>query len=152
MVIPHILVASVIEGVATALVVAYLQRANPAVLGAPQGATRPAVEATSFSKLRWLWVGLAVLVVATPLGLLAPGTAWGEWGSDEFASLGLNFVPQGLKQLESLWGAPLAGYELPALGNTNLGYILSAIVGIALVALVTWLLTRLVAGNRNTAN
>jgi hypothetical protein len=99
--------------------------------------------------LRWLWVGLAVLIVAAPLGLLAPGTAWGEWGSDEFAGLGLNFVPEGLAKLENLWGAPLAGYDLPALGNANLGYILSAVVGILLVAVIVWLFTTLLtAGSR----
>lgn len=148
MVIPHLLVASVIEGVVSALVVAYLQRTNPAVLEVTE---RPALvaEAGGFGRLRWLWVGLAVLVVATPLGLLAPGTAWGEWGSNQFAELGLNYVPQGLVKLESLWGAPLAGYDLPALGNANLGYILSAVVGILLVAVVAWLFTTLLtAGSR----
>jgi cobalt/nickel transport system permease protein len=147
MVIPHVLVASVIEGVVTALVVAYLQRANqPALQIAQQPAL--AAEAGSFGRLRWLWIGLVVLAVATPLGLLAPGTAWGEWGSDQLAEIGLSFVPAGLKQLESLWGAPLAGYDLPALGNANIGYVLSAVVGIGLVALVTWLLTALATGRR----
>ncbi len=149
MVLPHILVASVVEGLATALVVAYLVRTNSPVL---QAAEKPALmaEAGSFAKLRWLWVGLAVMVVATPLGLLAPGTAWGEWGTHELAGLGLNFVPAGLQQLETLWGAPLAGYEVPALGNANVGYLLSAVVGIALVALVAWLLTRLLTAGQPT--
>jgi cobalt/nickel transport system permease protein len=150
MIFPHMLVASVIEGVVTALVVTYLQRTNLAVL---EVAEKPALaaEAGGFGRLRWLWVGLAVLIVATPLGLLAPGTAWGEWGSDEFANMGLNFVPQGLAQLENLWGAPLAGYELPVLGNANLGYILSAALGILLVALVVWLFTTLLtSGSRSS--
>jgi cobalt/nickel transport system permease protein len=142
MVIPHALVASVVEGLLTALVVAYLQRSNVGVL---EAAEKPDLigEAGSFRKLRWLWVGLAVLIVASPLGLLAPGTAWGEWGADELTSLGLKSIPVGLEKLSSLWGAPLADYDLPALGNANLGYLLSAIVGIALVALVVWLFTLL---------
>jgi cobalt/nickel transport system permease protein len=150
MVIPHLLVASVIEGVLTALVVAYLQRTNRAAL---QIAMQPALagEAGSFRRLRALWVALAVLIVATPLGLLAPGTAWGEWGSDEFAALGLGFVPQGLMQLEGLWGAPLRDYDLPALGNPNLGYILSAVVGILVVAVVTWLFTTALTSGRAPA-
>ncbi|MCL4506733.1 MAG: cobalt transporter CbiM [Chloroflexi bacterium] len=147
MVIPHMLIASVIEGLVAALVVLYLQRANTPVL---EMAERPAgaVEAEasgSVSRLRWLWVGLIILVIATPLGLLAPGTAWGEWSSSQLANMGLMFIPHGMAALENLWGAPLAGYDLPALGNTSLGYVLSALVGVALVAIIAWLFTRLFA-------
>ncbi len=142
MVIPHMLIASVIEGVVTALVVAYLQQANQPML---EMVERPelASQVGGFRRMRALWVGLAVLIVATPLGLLAPGTAWGEWSSQELANRGLGFVPHGLTRLESLWGAPLARYDLPALGNVNLGYVLSAMLGIALVAVVVWLLSLL---------
>jgi len=122
--------------------VAYLQRSNVAVLemnNRPAEAT-PA-ESTSFGRLKWLWAGLAVLVIASPLGLLAPGMAWGEWGTDQLASLGIKAVPQGMQALSGLWGAPMAGYDLPALGNANLGYILSAIVGIIVVAVMVWLFT-----------
>ena len=142
MVIPHALVASVVEGLLSAGVVAYLQRSNVAVLEMnhkPAEAT-PA-ESTSFGRLRWLWAGLAVLVIASPLGLLAPGTAWGEWGTDQLATLGIKVVPQGMQALSGLWGAPMAGYDLPILGNANLGYILSAVVGIGVVAVVVWLFT-----------
>ncbi|HZY43922.1 MAG TPA: cobalt transporter CbiM [Anaerolineae bacterium] len=146
MVVPHVLVASVIEGVITALVVAYLQRSNQPIL---EVAEKPQLvaEAGSLRRLRALYVVLAVAVVAVPLGLLAPGTAWGEWGSDELAGLGLQAVPQGLAQLENLWSAPLSGYDLPALGDSNAGYILSAIVGILIVAIVAWLFTRLLTRN-----
>jgi len=149
MVLPHMLVASVVEGLLTALVVAYLQRSNVAVL---EAAEKPAAagEAGSFRKLRWVWVGLAVLVVASPLGLLAPGTAWGEWGTQELASMGLATIPAGLEKLSSLWGAPLAGYDLPVLGNVNLGYMLSALVGILVVAVVVWLFTLLLTNRAPT--
>jgi cobalt/nickel transport system permease protein len=102
-----------------------------------------AAEAGSFMKLRWLWFGLAILVVASPLGLLAPGTAWGEWGAEELANLGFQSIPAGLERLSGIWGAPIAGYDLPALGNANLGYILSAVLGIIVTALVVWLFTML---------
>jgi cobalt/nickel transport system permease protein len=146
MVIPHALVASVVEGILTALVVAYLQRSNVGVL---EAAEKPALaaEAGRFQNLRGLWVGLIVLIVASPLGLLAPGTAWGEWGTEELSKLGLAAVPAGLQQLSGLWGAPLAHYDLPVLGNANLGYILSAILGIILIALVVWLFTFLLTSN-----
>ena len=149
MVIPHALIASVIEGAVTALVVLYLQRANSTVL---EVAEKPALaaEARSPGRLRLLWIGLAVLIVATPLGLLAPGTAWGEWGSGELASRGLGFVPHGLQTLENLWGAPMAGYDLPLLGNSSLGYILSAGAGVLLIAVIAWLFSWLLTSARKT--
>lgn len=149
MLIPHMLVASVIEGAVAALVVAYLQRSNAPALQLNGAPVTSAGEPAPLS-YRWLWVGLAILAVATPLGLLAPGTAWGEWGSGEFAEIGLPAVPQGLAALESLWGAPLAGYEIPILGNASAGYVLSAVLGIVLVGALVWLLSAVLAGRRRT--
>ncbi|HUH99358.1 MAG TPA: cobalt transporter CbiM [Anaerolineales bacterium] len=140
MVIPHALIASVAEGILAALVVAYLQRSNLPVL---EAAERPALLAQSGTpmKLRWLWVALAILVVASPLGLLAPGTAWGEWGTRQLTDRGLSFIPSGLQRLSGLWGAPFAGYDLPLLGNVNLGYVFSAVMGVVIIAIVVWLFT-----------
>jgi cobalt/nickel transport system permease protein len=144
MVVPHMLVASIVEAVVTALVVAYLQRSNQAVLQLVDKSQSPAViEASSFKRLRALYVVLAVAIFAVPLGLLAPGTAWGEWNSQQLVNRGLSAIPQGLAHLENLWNAPLSGYDLPTRGNSNIGYILSAIVGVLIIALVAWLFTRL---------
>ena len=80
MVFAHALVASPVEALVTALVVAYLQRTNQSAL---EFVKKPeiATESSGFAKWRVLWIGLAVLIVLVPLGLLAPGTAWGEWGA-----------------------------------------------------------------------
>jgi cobalt/nickel transport system permease protein len=145
MVVPHALVASVVEGLLTALVVAYLQRSNIGVLEASEKPPS-VVEVLPQHSLRWLWVGLIVLVVASPLGLLAPGTAWGEWGSAELSRLGFRSIPEGLQKLSGLWGAPLAGYGLRSLGNASLGYLLSAVLGVIVVAILAWLLMLLIAG------
>jgi cobalt/nickel transport system permease protein len=99
--------------------------------------------AGTLQKLRWLWVGIIVLIIASPLGLLAPGTAWGEWGINQLSRLGFKFVPTGMEKLSHLWGAPLAGYNLHALGNANLGYLLSAGLGILIIVIVVWLFTML---------
>jgi len=139
MVIPHLLIASVVEGLVAALVIVYLQRTNRELLA---NASRPTVafEAGGAGRLRWLWVALVALVFLAPIGLLAPGTAWGEWGSKKLTEMGLSFVPQGLRQMEGLWGAPLRGYALPILGNASLGYIISAAVGVVLISVVTGLI------------
>jgi cobalt/nickel transport system permease protein len=138
MVIPHLLVASMVEGLVTALVLAYLQRTNRELVEASLTPNAPSAGGSS-ARLRILWVALAVLAFITPVGLLAPGTAWGEWGAEELTSLGLSFIPKGLEQLGSLWSAPIPDYDIPALGNANLGYIISAVVGILAVSIITWL-------------
>jgi hypothetical protein len=90
-----------------------------------------------------LWIALGVLALLSPLGLLASGTAWGEWGTDEFHDV-LGYVPQGLARLAEIWSAPLPDYTVPGLGDVP-GYILSAFIGMALVVLCTWGLGRLLA-------
>ncbi len=145
MLIPHMLVASVVEGGITALIVFYLQRFNVHILETA-GKNGDVNGAAGLWKLRWLWVGLIVLIVASPLGLLAPGTAWGEWGVEELTKLGLKSIPMGLEKLSGIWGAPMADYNLQALGNAKAGYILSALLGIILVGMLTWLFTLLITG------
>jgi cobalt/nickel transport system permease protein len=143
MVIPHALIASVVEALVTAAVVAYLQRANLPALQLSQTEQAPA-EVGGLARLRPLWIILIVLIVLSPIGLLAPGTAWGEWGTEQFVGLGMKFIPTGLAKLSDLWSAPLPGYDLPQSGNANLGYILSAAVGIVVIAIVVWLFSLLV--------
>jgi cobalt/nickel transport system permease protein len=146
MVIPHALIASVVEGLLTALVIAYLQRSNLGILGAAEGTALPAVTG-GLRRLRWLWIGLIVLVIASPIGLLAPGTAWGEWGAHELTQLGLESVPTGLKALSGLWGAPLAAYDVRALGNASVGYLLSAALGVVVVVVLVWLFMTLLSAS-----
>ena len=147
MVIPHALVASVVEGGVTALVIAYLMRANQPALEMVNK-TPIAAETGRFARWRGLWVGLAALVVLTPLGLLAPGTAWGEWSARRLNGLGLSFVPQGLAQLSGLWSAPMAEYKVSALRNGNTAYLFSAVVGILITIGVAWLFSLLVTSSK----
>lgn len=144
MVLPHAAVASIIEGLLTALVIAYLQRTNLPILNAAEIRAEGRGE-SSRRTLRWLVIVLAVLVVASPLGLLAPGTAWGEWGRAELVQHGLGSIPAGMEQLTGLWGAPLANYQVHALGNASLGYMLSGALGVVVVGVLTWLFTSLLA-------
>jgi cobalt/nickel transport system permease protein len=148
MVIPHALIASVVEGLVTALVIAYLMRANQPALMMNQA--QPAPEASGFAKWRALWIGLAALVVITPLGLLAPGTAWGEWGAEELTNLGFSFIPKGLEQLSRFWSAPMPDYDVAAVGNATLAYILSAVVGVLVIVGVVWLFSLLVTSGKKS--
>ncbi|HEX9369433.1 MAG TPA: PDGLE domain-containing protein, partial [Roseiflexaceae bacterium] len=105
---------------------------------------------------RPLLIGLAVLMVLSPLGLLAVGTAWGEWGASDYADPAMRQqiivasgqqappaqAPKGLAQLSSIWTAPIPDYAPPWMQSAEFGYIMSAIVGAGLIILVFFLLSR----------
>ncbi len=100
------------------------------------------------------WIGIAVLIVLSPLGLLLPehfkaGSAWGEWGADEMQKL-VGYVPKGLEKLSSLWNAPMPdyafkGWEEKGLSHLSFAYIMSAIVGIGIIVLVIMGIGKLLA-------
>ncbi|GHO42496.1 cobalt transporter CbiM [Ktedonospora formicarum] len=99
-------------------------------------------------------VGTAFLAIAiiAPLGLITPGIAFGE-GSSEDVEQVFHYVPKGLQQLEGIFSAPLAGYNIPLpffsdanapLWHAAIGYELSGIIGILLLGgIVFGLLTLL---------
>ena len=99
-----------------------------------------------------LWIALGALILLSPLGLILPdhfkaGSAWGEWGADEMQKL-VGYIPQGLEKLGALWNAPLPdyafkGWEEKGLAHLSFAYIISAVVGSALVALMIWLLGKI---------
>jgi hypothetical protein len=103
-----------------------------------------------------LWLGIIILVLLSPLGLLLPErlkaqAAWGEWGIDEVNNL-VGYVPRGLKKLASLWNSPLPdyafkGWEERGLSSLSFAYIISAIVGIIVVVAVIYLLAKFLIKN-----
>jgi len=82
-----------------------------------------------------LIIGLIALIVFVPIGLIATGEAYGEWGAD-YIQDHFGFIPSGFNSLQGLWNAPLQDYGLPGQGDTfadmTPGYYLSAIVGVVL--------------------
>ena len=132
MMIGHI-VAGFAEAVVTAAGIGYATKVMPEIL--VRNNTTLATEAAQkadWRKLRHAWMILAVLMFLTPLGLLAPGTAWGEWSSDQLSDIGLSFVPEGLKKWEGLWSALLPDYTIPGIGE-NTGYLISAVAGVGII-------------------
>ena len=95
------------------------------------------------------WIGVGVLIVLSPLGLIIPahfkaGSAWGEWGADEMQKL-VGYVPQGLAKLADLWKAPMPdyafkGWEERGLAHLSFAYIVSAALGIIAIIIIMWLL------------
>jgi hypothetical protein len=82
--------------------------------------------------VRNLAIGLLLLIILAPLGLLAAGETFGEWGPEELQEK-LGFVPPGLEQLSGLWNAPLPDYAFPGGGESmtvsTAAYILSGVIG-----------------------
>ncbi len=133
--IGHLTVGGLVEAAATGLVIAWLQRSNPQLLE-----TFGNVKAAASRTVRAAWIALVILMIAVPLGLLAPGTAWGEWSRAGLEQLGLGYIPAGFDRLAGIWSAPLSGYDIPVLNNPTVAYILSAVLGVVLVALVLFVL------------
>jgi hypothetical protein len=102
-----------------------------------------------------LWAGLVIMALLTPLGILLPemfnsGDAWGEWGTDTIEKLP-GFVPEGLKKYAETWKVPVPDYnpggEDAALTVKVISYIASGLLGIALVALVIYFISKFVVKN-----
>ena len=146
MLIGHLSFAGIAELVISGGLISWLQHANPALLKmtAPEAGDSEALpEPFGWAALRPLWIGLAALMIATPLGLLAAGTAWGEWSPEDFkkpearqeiAAASHNLAPPenppaGLERLGSIWSAPIPDYAPKFLKSEKLGYVLSAMFG-----------------------
>src|SRR5262245_19014585 len=120
MALAHLTVAGGVELALTAGVVAYLQRTNLPLLRVNHGrvAELDAARPDARWSLRTLVIGITVLVLATPLGLLAHGTAFGEE------------APVG-----SVWRhALLDGYGFAGGAAPVIGYLVSAVVGVSIAA------------------
>ena len=89
---------------------------------------------------------LIIFIFLTPLGLLAPGEAWGEW---DIGSWNVSKTWKSIAESVShIWNAPLPDYNIPGWEKgvlPYLGYIISAIVGVALVVIVTLLIGKVMA-------
>ena len=79
-----------------------------------------------------------MLILLTPIGVLAPGTAWGEWSAGELEAHGRATSPPTSRGSAALWKAAMPDYATPGVSNPLLGYLIAAVVGAALVVGVTW--------------
>jgi cobalt/nickel transport system permease protein len=169
MMLGHLTFAGLAEFVISAGIVAYLQRSDPELLrltapGAPDlhEALLPQT-ALRLPTARKLWLGLAALMILTPLGILAVGSAWGEWTAQDFSDPQVRpqiaaasrseapprGAPQGLRRLSSIWTAPLPRYAPAFIRSASFGYLVSGMVGVGLIIVCSLLLNGLVARGAN---
>ncbi len=106
---------------------------------------------TKFQKK--LWLGLLVMALLTPLGILLSQrfnaeSAWGEWGVDKLEKL-IGFVPEGLKKLTDLWKAPIRDYNLGGVAASKIlqviSYMTSGFLGIGVCVLIVFIISRFIA-------
>jgi cobalt/nickel transport system permease protein len=153
MMLAHLTVAGVAEAILTGGVLAYLARADvrrlvPNHPGIPVTADGTVPAGPRFSPARVAIGFVAAMVVLTPLGLLAPGGAFGEDapGDLDLGDLGLKAIPSGLSKYNGFWSHTLLGdYGFVDGQNATLGYWVSAIVGIAVVGIAIYALAKLAA-------
>ncbi len=102
-----------------------------------------------------LWIGLLILTLLTPLGVILPEKfkaegAWGEWGPEELQKL-IGYVPEGLKRLADLWKAPVPDYNFGGEGASLtvqvLSYIVSGLIGILAIGLVIYVISKVIVRN-----
>ena len=167
MLIGHLTFAGLAELIISAGIVAYLQRTDLALLRttAPDAPDLnepvPPLPGRAFwPTTRKLWIGIAALIVLTPLGIFAVGTAWGEWSARDVSNPQVRHeiaaasryrsppahAPEGLERLSALWRAPMSGYAPSFVRSASFGYFVSAMAGVGLVVLlslvVRWLVSR----------
>ena len=145
----HLLVIGFVEAAVTGLALAWLVRSDEDLVPQP-------LEGSGGGGPRRLALGVAALVLASPLGLVIAarfggGTAWGEWSADELARL-VGALPAGYGRLASIWRAPLPDYA-PAGAAASpavraLWYGASAALGVAAVAALAFAVRRAVTRRR----
>ncbi|MFA0816536.1 MAG: cobalt transporter CbiM [Anaerofustis sp.] len=118
----HLTIAGGVEVIFTLAIFAFIKKVSPGTFY--EGAKK---------KTKAVYGLLILLICATPLGLLATGTAWGEWGADEITQQ-VGYVPGGMDSGID-YHALLPDYVFGGLPDI-VGYILSAIAGIAILMIV----------------
>ena len=97
-----------------------------------------------------LWIGLLIMALLTPLGVLLPEKfkaeeAWGEWGTEKLEKL-IGYVPEGLRRLADFWKAPIPDYNFGGEGASltlqAVSYIVSGLLGIGVCAFIVFLISR----------
>jgi cobalt/nickel transport system permease protein len=156
MMISHLVIFGFVDATATGFLVSYILRSDRSILSNQTTQSIPTPMAIAQSAIpqrsipRRLWMLLAVLVMLTPLGLLAPGTAFAEWSASELGGLFGITPPVGLSNLENSYNAPLSGYRIPGattFSQLGLEYVLAAVIGVSILGVCLFVFYRVKSGD-----
>lgn len=145
MMIGHLTIFGLAEAIFTGGMAKFLAKSNQDSL-LPHAQNSLAAE--NSKKYAALYTLLIIMIILTPLGLLAEGTAWGEWSPEEIAGLAengsaLGYTPAGLLDGFSL-DVFFPDYAVSGVPEIY-GYILSAIMGAAVLILAFKLVSAVAA-------
>ncbi len=135
--IPHLAVAGVAEGMITTFVVRYLLAAQIPVIDKSE-----VVQQSPFKRER-LWIGLAALIALSPLGILAKGDAWGEWDSEKIKELA-GYVPAKMARVESGYWKGFNIFPDYLSSRGGWAYALAALIGTALIGVMTLIISKVI--------
>ena len=141
MMIGHLTIFGLAEVIFTTAVFAYLQKTSPELFQADKPANG-----------KFAYILALAMIIFTPLGLLAEGTAWGEWGADEIAEVEsdgkiLGYTPSGM-ETGFEFDAMFPDYSIGGMSEI-FGYILSAVIGTALLVIIFKILASMIGGRTN---
>ncbi|ERT56625.1 cobalt transporter CbiM [Megasphaera vaginalis (ex Srinivasan et al. 2021)] len=129
MMLGHLTLFGLAEAIFTTAVLSYIRKTSPNLftLNGPSRSDKSVLAL------------LGALILATPLGLLSAGTAWGEWAPEELADTtyfgtALGYTPSGMENGFSFTSF-LPDYTVAGLPD-ELGYMLSAVIGTALLMII----------------
>ncbi len=96
--------------------------------------------------IRTIGTAYVAVAVITPIGLIAPGFAYGEGSPDDLQNQ-LGYVPQGVQDLSGFFSAPFKDYNLPLpffsgdgapLWHTAIGYEITGLIGMLILGVILW--------------
>lgn len=152
----HLLVGGPVEAIVTAMVIMYFQRANQPMLSLyppGKGLAGGSIDRAQI-RLKKIWAGVIALVILSPLGLLASGTAWGEWSPGELKKL-IGYIPKGISEATGSRFNVLPGYSISGwdktLFHSAAGYIVSAVAGLGLIFITVYLFNKFQAKGEKTS-
>ncbi len=108
-------------------------------------------------RVRGVGTAFVAAAVIAPLGLIAPGFAYGE-GSTADVQAAFGYIPEGLRGLSTIFSAPFAGYSIPlpffgdanaALWQVAIGYEIAGTIGMLLLGLLVYLIARMLGRGRS---
>jgi cobalt/nickel transport system permease protein len=149
MMIGHLTIAGLAEAAISAGMISYLQRADIGLLRG-EAFYEPDASPGQSRVGTPVWIVVGLMMMLTPLGILAAGTAWGEWTTAELPTqtpVGQGSIPAGLEKLANVWTAPFPNYAPSFIRSRAFGYFLSAVFGVGVLLLIM-LLARSAAGKR----
>lgn len=154
------LVIGFIEGGITLAVYSYIKKVAPQTIYNPRGEQITASQQgdQAHERKTWrtaMWWIIGVAVVLSPIGLLASGDAWGEWGGSDVLVWLRKYhlkavLPQSFTR-KPVYHAAFSDYTIPGMDSgwqAAVGYILCAITAILIFVIIARIVSALVNGEK----